>query len=346
MTEGAWIIPGIGLLPAECMRGDINIAIPIKARSEATFGGALVNAMSEKNKFALVARSPGALEKAEPGAKRILSGMVTETLALAKKEPSAKSVFIVLIGDKFSNFVHVIERLIEMELGHRFDLRFISFDSTAGLLRAADEQPFDLICLNVDEIDWYKPTDGCYDTRLLKGIEMLARLKAKYSKPLFFMSGRDSILDLLRAQLSHPDVVFLRLPFKPGLVWNALYVCLGTSCDTMENLGEIATRPHRAQPPRIVVVDEDSRCLELTQIIIRDWLKNVTILTFQNGSDAFQELLQGAPDLLIANVNRPEFFVWDVLPLLAEKNRKYPILVTSGKGDAYMEKLLRARIRT
>jgi TPR repeat protein len=38
--------------------------------------------MSKKSDFALVPRPPSALEKAEPGAKRILSGMVADTLAL------------------------------------------------------------------------------------------------------------------------------------------------------------------------------------------------------------------------------------------------------------------------
>ena len=41
--------------------------------------------MNEKNDFALVPRPPGALEKAEPGAKRVLAGMVDDTLALANK---------------------------------------------------------------------------------------------------------------------------------------------------------------------------------------------------------------------------------------------------------------------
>jgi hypothetical protein len=41
--------------------------------------------MNEKDKYALVPKPPAALEKAEPGAKRILSCMVADTLALAKK---------------------------------------------------------------------------------------------------------------------------------------------------------------------------------------------------------------------------------------------------------------------
>src|SRR6266540_2401283 len=42
--------------------------------------------MNEKNDFELVPRPPSALDKAEPRVKRILSGMVAETLALVHKD--------------------------------------------------------------------------------------------------------------------------------------------------------------------------------------------------------------------------------------------------------------------
>jgi hypothetical protein len=45
--------------------------------------------MNKADNFALVRRPPGALEKAEPGAKRILTLMVADTLALVKKEQFA-----------------------------------------------------------------------------------------------------------------------------------------------------------------------------------------------------------------------------------------------------------------
>ncbi len=48
----------------------------------------LTLAMNEADKFALVPRPPGGLEKAEAGAKRVLAGMVADTLALA---PQAKA---------------------------------------------------------------------------------------------------------------------------------------------------------------------------------------------------------------------------------------------------------------
>lgn len=42
--------------------------------------------MNEKNDFTLVPKPPSGLGRSEPGAKRILSGMVADTLVLAKKE--------------------------------------------------------------------------------------------------------------------------------------------------------------------------------------------------------------------------------------------------------------------
>jgi hypothetical protein len=47
--------------------------------------------MNEKDKFALVPRPPTALEKTEPGAKRILTGMVADTLVLAHKAADAET---------------------------------------------------------------------------------------------------------------------------------------------------------------------------------------------------------------------------------------------------------------
>jgi hypothetical protein len=50
--------------------------------------------MSDNNDFALVPRAPSSLERADPCARRILSGMVADRLALVKKEPLANPRFI------------------------------------------------------------------------------------------------------------------------------------------------------------------------------------------------------------------------------------------------------------
>ena len=55
--------------------------------------------MGEKDDFALVRRPPSALEKAESGAKRILSGMVADALALADKKRTAPAAAKFRIGE-------------------------------------------------------------------------------------------------------------------------------------------------------------------------------------------------------------------------------------------------------
>jgi hypothetical protein len=63
--------------------------------------------MKEKNDFALVPRSPTAVEKAEPGMKRVLSGMITDALALAKKKP-VRPLRIVMMDD-VPNVLEIVE---------------------------------------------------------------------------------------------------------------------------------------------------------------------------------------------------------------------------------------------
>jgi hypothetical protein len=54
--------------------------------------------MNKKNGFALVRMPSNAVEKAAPGAKRILSGMVTDTLALRKKHSSRHEFWVAICG--------------------------------------------------------------------------------------------------------------------------------------------------------------------------------------------------------------------------------------------------------
>jgi molecular chaperone DnaK len=65
--------------------------------------------MDEKNNFALVRKPSSAVEKAAPGAKRILSGMVADTLALVRQEPDVTPLTLSIeSGD--GKIIEVIER--------------------------------------------------------------------------------------------------------------------------------------------------------------------------------------------------------------------------------------------
>jgi hypothetical protein len=59
----------------------------------------LVSGMDEKKEKALVPRPPSAVEKAVPGVKRILSGMVADVLAQATIEQRSPTLARFRIGD-------------------------------------------------------------------------------------------------------------------------------------------------------------------------------------------------------------------------------------------------------
>ena len=72
--------------------------------------------------------------------------------------------------------------------------------------------------------------------------------------------------------------------------------------------------------------------LKLAELVVRKWFVNVTILTFETGEQAWAEILKTEPDLLITDMARAGMGGREMLPLLAEKNIKFPILVTSGSA--------------
>jgi CheY-like chemotaxis protein len=85
---------------------------------------------------------------------------------------------------------------------------------------------------------------------------------------------------------------------------------------------------------RIVVVDDSRMLLHGMGDYIRDWLEDTEVLLFQDGEAAWQELSQTDPDVLITDMHRFGMMSgWEMLPLLAERNVKYPILLVTGYGE-------------
>jgi CheY-like chemotaxis protein len=93
------------------------------------------------------------------------------------------------------------------------------------------------------------------------------------------------------------------------------------------------------RPPRIVVAEDEPWLGEMVDLLIQQQFGDVTILRFQHRNTAWQELLRASPDLLITDMNnnnvpgRVDYMGmsgWKMLPLLAEREVTYPILVMSG----------------
>ena len=136
--------------------------------------------MNETNNSALVPRAPGALEKAEPGAKRILSGMVADTLALAKKEPFgiSRPLRIVVLNDE-PIVLDMMRLIIPYSFESFKDAKLLLFqDSVKGWEELSLRNPDLLI------------TDDMMPTLLGQEIcERLLERKAGY--PIIVMSGYD-----------------------------------------------------------------------------------------------------------------------------------------------------------
>lgn len=68
----------------------------------------------------------------------------------------------------------------------------------------------------------------------------------------------------------------------------------------------------------------------MAELLIREWFKDATVLKFDDGETAWEELIKNPPHLLITDMQRTGLHGWLMLPMLAERGVKYPILVTSG----------------
>ena len=153
------------------------------------------------NNFALVPRPPGEIEKAEPGAKRVLSGMVAETLELARKETPRKAnpLRIVLVDDE-----PFVNEAIEMILRHWFhDVIILSFGDAASALKELSERKPDLLITD-------DPMPG------MRGVELCrVLLDRKATYPMVVTTGYEEAtkprVDELAAR--HSNVFYLARPF-------------------------------------------------------------------------------------------------------------------------------------
>ena len=101
-------------------------------------------------------------------------------------------------------------------------------------------------------------------------------------------------------------------------------VLSGMVADTLALVKKEQAR--KTQPPRIVIVDDAESTRGIYKHLLKNWFTEATLQEFENGDDAWKELSQIDPDLLITRMPTSGRFL---LPLLAERKAKYPILVTS-----------------
>ncbi len=273
--------------------------------------------MSEKSDFALVPKPPGSLGKAEPGAKRILSGMVADTLALVRKEPSPPR--IVVVNDN----PPVLEAWGVM-------IRHWSKDATLELFEGPIEAWQELSQTDPDLLITAVAMSG------LRGKDIVQRLMdRKVTYPIIVISAYEPEKLWVREFASKGlNVSFLAMPFDFKSLRKLLDAGLKRPHDTIEKPVEIVPQPRGTRPLRIVISDDEDWRTELLDKAIRAKFERVVIDVFQNGDLAWQELMRADPDLLITTLCiKRGLNGFDLVSRLAEKKAKYPVLVYDGLMD-------------
>ncbi len=117
--------------------------------------------MKRKNDFALVPRPPSAVEKGEPGAKRILSRMVGVTLALAQKKPPRRIIHL----DDDPDFLDLYRDIIQSSLKN---VEVITFTDINAALKEISLTAPDLFITDLN----MPKMDGLQVLSLLKGMKV------------------------------------------------------------------------------------------------------------------------------------------------------------------------------
>jgi len=91
--------------------------------------------------------------------------------------------------------------------------------------------------------------------------------------------------------------------------------------------------PRKSRPLRIVMVNDEEGPLRSCELVIRRWFKDVTLLSFSDSSEAWQELSRTDPDLLITDDTMPVLGGEEIVRRLADREATYPIVVLSSWGD-------------
>ncbi len=87
--------------------------------------------------------------------------------------------------------------------------------------------------------------------------------------------------------------------------------------------------PREERPPRIVVVDDESGVLESMGVLVRSVFPDAILLMFSNSAEAWKELSQRDPDLLLIDDLMPGLRGKEIVRRLVHKKTTYPIIVHS-----------------
>ena len=271
---------------------------------------------NQKNDFALVPKPPRAIEIAKPGTKRILSGMVADTLALVKKvqRPKPRIVWV----DDDAEFVQMVESVICNEF------TVLKFQNGEQAWRELQQQDPDILVTDIlrpnDAMDGWVMIPLLAEKKVTYPIVVVSAYRefsAEFENEIFKADAAKfrSFLQQARRTL---NIRALAKPFENEELLKLLNACL-----------ETGKTPRKARPLGIIMVCSEPAPFQSLQFVIRLWFKDATFHLFQdNSEEAWQELSRTDPDLLIMADAMPGLRGQEISRRLLDRKATYPIIVT------------------
>ena len=98
-------------------------------------------------------------------------------------------------------------------------------------------------------------------------------------------------------------------------------------------------KPELSKPKLLrVALLEDQRVLaRLIEHCLRDWFKKIELVKFENGDEAWQELSQTQPDLLILDWKHPGLTGGEIVQKLALLPATFPLVLTSDLFEEHVQ---------
>ena len=155
-----------------------------------------------------------------------------------------------------------------------------------------------------------------------------------------FTSARTQILqatEQLKYKSGEPlalykNLVLHTLLFAVCVVFWPLFLLTGFGKSRIfsASVRETLALEKKVSPVRIVHVDDENFLLKMVEVVIRTKFNNVAIQSFHDSNEAWQELSQTDPDILITDDKMPGLTGEGLVRRLVERKAQYPIIVTSG----------------
>ncbi len=273
---------------------------------------------SENKKFALVPRPLGAIEKAEPGTKRVLSGMVAETLALANQTKTPKRRGTLLIVDDEDGPLQSLRVVFEGE----YDL-FTSEDGPTAI-KLAQESDIDVVLT---------------DIRMpgMSGIEVLERLKI--SKPdieVIVMTAFETT-DTKKQALRLRAFDYINKPFDMATIRSVVSKAMqrrmveskikAARNKSSNNTEKLANQTPFKRRGLLLIVDDEGGPRQSLRVIFKD---EFDMLMAEDGPTAIKLAQENDIDVVVTNIRMAGMSGIEVLEWLKTSKPDIEVIIMTG----------------